>query len=69
MLIGTSNLKYINTSMLSNLKVEVKNEIKNTLKEGQEYVDSMKTNEKIVDVLFEIDITDETQEHCLEKAQ
>ena len=66
-LIGTSNLKYINTSMMSNHKVEVENEIEYTLKEGQEYVDSMKTNGKIVDVLIENDITDETPKHCSEK--
>ena len=56
-LIGTLNLKYINTSILSYHKVGVENEIKYTLKEGREYVDSMKTNGKIVEVLIENDIT------------
>ena len=34
MLIGTSNLKFIDTSMLSNHKVQVEKETKYTLKEG-----------------------------------
>lgn len=70
-LIGTSNLKFINASMLSNHKVEVEKEIKYTLKEGQEYIDSIKPNEKKVDAivlhLFENDITEQTPEHCSER--
>ena len=71
LLIGTSNLKYINTSMMSNQKVKIEKEIKFTLKEGQEYVDAIKSDNSKVDAfvlhLFENDITEETPEYCSEK--
>ena len=51
--------------------MEVEKKIKYTLKEGQRYVESMKTNWKKVDVIvlhtLGNDITDEIQEHCSEK--
>ena len=71
MLIGTSNLKFIDTSMLFNHKIQVEKETKYTLKEGQEYIDSLKPNEKKLDAivlqLFENDITEQTPEYCTEK--
>ena len=71
MLIGTSNLKFIDTSMLSNHKIQVEKETKYTLKEGQEYIDSLKPTEKRLDAivlhLFENDITEQTPEYCTEK--
>ena len=71
MLIGTSNLKCIDTSMLSNHKIQVEKETKYTLKEGQEYIHSLKPNEKKLDVivlhLFENDITEQILEYCTEK--
>ena len=72
-LIGTSNLKFISSSMLSNHKVHIEKETKYTLKEGQEYIDSLKPEEKKVDAIvlhmFENDITEQTPEHCSEKLQ
>ena len=66
LLIGTSNLKYINTSMMPNQKGKIEKEIKFTLKEGQEYVDAIKSDNSKVDAfvlhLFENDITEETPE-------
>ena len=71
LLIGTSNLKYINTSMMSNQKVKTEKEIKYTLMEGHEYVDAIKSDNSKVDAfvlhLFENDITKETPGYCSEK--
>ena len=68
LLIGTSNIKYIDTNRLSSKEVEVEKITKYTLKDGQEYIDALKEDEKNPDVvvlhLFENDIGEETPENC-----
>ena len=71
LLIGTLNIKYIDTNRLSSKEEEVENITKYTLKEGQEYIDALKENEKnphvVVLHLIENDIEDETPENCTAK--
>lgn len=71
LLLGTSNTKFINTSHLSNNNVEVEKRLKYKLNEAQEFIDTLKTDEKSYDAfvlhLLENDITEETPEHCSEK--
>ena len=68
LLIGTSNIKYIDANRLSSTEVEVQKTTKYTLKEGQEYINQMKENpDAVVLHLFENDMEKETPEDCAAK--
>ena len=72
LLIGTSNLKFINTQQLSDhTKVNVEKVTKYRLDECQNYIDSLTKKDNRIDGmvlhLFENDIAEYTPEQCIDK--
>ena len=68
---GTSNLKFISTQQLSDIKIKVEKVIKYRLDECQAYIDSLTKKENRMDAivlhLFENDIAESTPEQWMDK--
>ena len=70
MLIGTSNLNYINPKRMSNVKIDIEKVTEYTIDQGQEFVEALNSEIKLNVIgfhLLENDISTQTPVQCAEK--